>query len=405
VTLRLLSGTRQRLAAACLFFGLCSQAWADDPWQSGDIGTVGVAGSSSYDELADIYTIRGSGENIWDTADSFHYVYQTVEGDAELIAHLGSLENTSEWARAGLMVRQDKSVGSVWAMMCQTSLRGDQFEYRLTANAGCNQINTQNNGAPIWLRVVKDGNIVSGYDSTDGIHWTCRGAVRLPFNGPIMIGMAVCSHTKDSRCEATFDHITLNSGHSFSPPSPWVEQEVGATSIPGGTHWENNECNIFATGKDIRDNADSFHYLSQPLNGDGYIVARVEHILALDSGAKAGIMLRENNAAGSQQVSLLLTPDDGAYFLRRATLDAKGAALSFSAQGPLWLKLVRQGNTFTASVSIDGAVWKLIGKDEIPMDDPINVGLVLSPKNTNSLGEASFDHVTVGTGLPADASP
>jgi len=393
------------LAAACLFLALYSHARADDAWQSEDLGKVGIAGNSNYDDTTDIYTIRGSGQDIWDTADAFHYVYRTVEGDAELIAHLGSEENTSEWAKIGLMIRQDKSEGSVYAMMTQAPLRGGHFQYRTTANAGCNQTNTQNNGAPIWLRVVKDGNIVSGYDSPDGVNWTCRGAVRLPFNGPVMIGMAVCSNTGDSRCTATFDHVDLHSGLSFSPPSPWVDQEVGPTAIPGGTHWENDECNLFASGKEIWNQADSFHYLSQPLSGDGYVMVRVESILNTNSTAEAGIMFRENNASGSRHVSLLLTPGDGAYFLRRATHDTNGDALSFSALSPLWLKLIRQGNTFSASVSTNGVDWKLMGTDKVSMDDSISVGLVLSAKSTDRLGEVSFDHVKIGTGLPVDANP
>jgi len=38
-----------------------------EPWQNRDIGNVGAAGSCSY--ANGIFTVNGSGADIWDTAD------------------------------------------------------------------------------------------------------------------------------------------------------------------------------------------------------------------------------------------------------------------------------------------------------------------------------------------------
>src|SRR6185369_1057773 len=54
------------------------------PWTQGDVGAVGVAGSASVS--GGVTTVVGSGADIGSTADSFHYVYQTLTGDGTIIA-------------------------------------------------------------------------------------------------------------------------------------------------------------------------------------------------------------------------------------------------------------------------------------------------------------------------------
>ena len=54
--------------------------------KSDDVGkpsTIGP-GAASYDAAKKAYTIAGGGENMWATADHFHYVWKKVSGDAML---------------------------------------------------------------------------------------------------------------------------------------------------------------------------------------------------------------------------------------------------------------------------------------------------------------------------------
>jgi regulation of enolase protein 1 (concanavalin A-like superfamily) len=398
LNLRFFANAIRRLSALGLFVSLPFQAWA--AWTSSDIGEVTMRGNSQVESGGRALTIKGGGWDIWDTTDAFHYVYQSVSGDAELIAHLDSLDNTADWAKVGLMVRQDNNESSVFAMMVQSPIRGDGFISRAAPHATCSLSQYQNNGAPVWLKIVKDGTIVSGYDSSDGVNWTCRGAIRLPLDGPVEIGMADCSRTTDSLCAATFDHIALTSSTSFAPVSPWVDKDVGNTPIAGGSHCEKDELNLFATGHEIWDNADSFHFLARPFKGDGSISIRVANIMNTDPGAPAGIMFREDDSAGSRQVTLFLTPQDGLMFFRRKEKDINGLALGISAITPLWLKLTREGDVFSALISLDGATWKFVGKDTVPMNPSLEFGVVTSPSQLNRLGEASFDHLRVQMATP-----
>src|SRR5258705_10123697 len=73
---------------SALLFGFASSPGADAPtvgswhpvpapWQSADVGAVGVPGESAERFDGDFY-IAAAGSNIWGTADSLHFVYQAI---------------------------------------------------------------------------------------------------------------------------------------------------------------------------------------------------------------------------------------------------------------------------------------------------------------------------------------
>ena len=54
-----------------------------------DVGAVGVAGSASYSNGT--FTVSGSGDDVWGTADAFHYAYQSLSGDGQIVARVASV--------------------------------------------------------------------------------------------------------------------------------------------------------------------------------------------------------------------------------------------------------------------------------------------------------------------------
>ena len=74
------------------------------------------AGSAEYDSSDRSYTILGSGENMWATADAFRFVWTKVSGDMALaddIAFAGSSGDAHK--KAVLMVRQSLDGDSAYA--------------------------------------------------------------------------------------------------------------------------------------------------------------------------------------------------------------------------------------------------------------------------------------------------
>ena len=70
-------------------------------WTGTEVGSVGVAGTDSYNSNTGVYTIAGSGTDIGGTADACHFVYQTLAADGELEARVANVQNTSSTAKAG----------------------------------------------------------------------------------------------------------------------------------------------------------------------------------------------------------------------------------------------------------------------------------------------------------------
>ena len=187
-----------------------------------------------------------------------------------------------------------------------------------------------------------------------------------------------------------------------SLPKGWTDADIGDVGIPGATSFLRGQYNVIATGSDIWDVADSFHYASKPWSGDGQIIAHVVALQYTDPWAKAGIMFRETVAAGAKYAFMSFTGNGGSVFQSRAITDNFPASTDGPpAKMPDWLKLVRTGDIFTGYVSADGKTWTSVGTATIPMKKAINAGLALASHNNSVVNSTLFDNVSVTPADPA----
>jgi uncharacterized repeat protein (TIGR03806 family) len=181
-----------------------------------------------------------------------------------------------------------------------------------------------------------------------------------------------------------------------SLPPDWSHTDIGSVGFPGDASFLNGHFNLIASGGDIWDNADGFHFAYTPLDGDGQIVARVTSMQFTDPWAKAGAMLRENFSPGSKHALMAVTAGGGSAFQwRNAENNPSGNTDGPSCQTPYWVKLVRSGDTFTGYISADGENWQRVDSVTIPMNKKIYIGLALSAHNNSALNSALFDNVSV----------
>jgi hypothetical protein len=141
--------------------------------------------------------------------------------------------------------------------------------------------------------------------------------------------------------------------------------------------------------------ADGFHFASQTLSGDGQIIARLA-TMGAGAGVKVGVMMREALTGGSKHVLMAVVPGGHEQLLRRRTT---GGATSYvndvTRPVPVWLKLVRQGTTFTGSVSANGTSWTVVGSTTVSWGSSFFVGLAVASQNPTSRVTATFDNVSV----------
>jgi len=181
-------------------------SWSPLEMKHGDVGAPKMAGSASYDANRKVWTVTAGGSDIWGEKDEFHYVYQPLKGDGTMIVRVTSLgPNVSDWAKAGIMIRETLDAGSRNAMMLVSTLQGVSFQHRPVAG-GKNTHPKQTPGlrAPICLQLKRVGKSLTGYYYANGA-WTCQGCVSIPMKEEVYIGLAVTSHQTDDMVEAQFD--------------------------------------------------------------------------------------------------------------------------------------------------------------------------------------------------------
>lgn len=218
------------LAVACLFPVL---GFAAVPTSSRDIGSVAAAGSTSISN--GVYTVRASGEDIWDTHDEFRFVYGTLDRDGEITARIDSLSPTHPWTKAGVMIRETLSSSSRYAYMQVSPGDGGSFQRRLSTGgyAGLSGAGDQSLRAPYWVRVRRIGNVFTGYVSTDGLAWRQTGSsVTISMASTAYAGLALTSHLDGTLATAVFSNVSY--GPVGATPTPTNSPPVISGTPPTG---------------------------------------------------------------------------------------------------------------------------------------------------------------------------
>ncbi|MCY9695120.1 OmpL47-type beta-barrel domain-containing protein [Paenibacillus alginolyticus] len=179
------------------------------PFGDRDIGNVNPVGNASYNPDTGTFRVQGSGSDIWGTADAFHYVYQPWTGDGQIVARVSKVENGVAWTKPGVMIRGSLSDQSPYAMMAVTPANGVVFQDRLQSGAASTLTAGTKSAAPYWVKLVRVGNMISAYDSSDGISWSFikKEAINLPET--VYFGLAVTSHNTGKLVTAEFDNVNI----------------------------------------------------------------------------------------------------------------------------------------------------------------------------------------------------
>ena len=147
------------------------------------------------------------------------------------------------WSKAGIIIKQDLSQGSAYAAMMVTGSNGVRMQWNYTGDtpglSGAVSV-----ASPRWLRLTRDADTITGYDSTDGAHWTQVGAVHLAgLPSTVQAGLFAASpqyisvstgfgsgniNNAVTGATAVFDHV---SGSGAWPASTWTGGYIGGETL------------------------------------------------------------------------------------------------------------------------------------------------------------------------------
>ncbi len=124
--------------------------------------------------------------------DSFYFVRQPLTGNGSITVRVTSLRGLPNgptqgldmqsglvpWSKAGIIIKQDLRAGSAYAAMMVTGGNGVRMQWNYTGDTP-GLPGAVSAASPRWLRLTRDGDTITGYDSTGGTRWTRVGTVHL----------------------------------------------------------------------------------------------------------------------------------------------------------------------------------------------------------------------------------
>lgn len=364
------------------------------PWTSTDVGAPVLNGSATLSNGK--FTVDAAGVDIWGTSDQFHFVYQAVSGDVDIRARVDSLTPVNRGTKAGLMIRSSLAANALHGSAFVSVEKGSSFQRRIVAGGYTTTTPGPMVTAPRWLRLVRVGSVLTGYQSSDGTNWQVMGSDTVPVGATAYVGIAVSSVTASIRTTAVVSSVTVTPLTAPTVPSGQASTDVGAPAVRGSTSVTQGTYTVSGAGANIFNQSDEFHFAYQPISGDVDIKVRVASVERVRDWSKAGVMIRESLAANAAHASMFVSAAKGYAFQRRPQTNALTEhSEGGSGTAPGWLRLVRTGSLFEAFRSTDGVNWVSVGSDVIPMNDDVVIGLAVNSYDVSRAAKAVFDNLTI----------
>ena len=158
------------------------------------------------------------------------------------------------WAKAGIILEPDTRQGTDYAAVMVTGSHGVRMQFNYTHDSP-GLPGSAGPSSPRWLRLTRAGDVITGYDSADGGHWTVIGAARLAgLPRTVRIGLFVTSPVyftagatvgTPSVATARFDQV---SAHGDLPGRSWNGGAItgsGYYPLPSAPTWQQPSAGTF----------------------------------------------------------------------------------------------------------------------------------------------------------------
>jgi len=153
---------------------------------------VGNANGNHVIDGGQVTISVGSGD-VWGTTVNFYYLYRQLKGDGVITAKVESIVATdgvsapAAWAKVGVMFRESLDGPSIFSSMIQTYSNGRGMQGRdTTGGSAWGDSMTTGLTAPGWVKLMRNGDVLTGYHSEDGATWTTFGSHTTPMPRPLM---------------------------------------------------------------------------------------------------------------------------------------------------------------------------------------------------------------------------
>ena len=171
-----------------------------------------------FGRVGEELVIDANGVDIFTDNDQYGAIYdpnvQMKDGDTATVKVV-SQENTSDYAKAGLMVRNDITAAGESTGYSAVMTRPSTYEFEWDSNGDGNIDDATNTGEttyPCYLRLDRNGSTFTSYYSTDGNNWTEIGSSSLPRVAATQdVAMFSTSHSEGTLGRSDFTEFDVRS--------------------------------------------------------------------------------------------------------------------------------------------------------------------------------------------------
>jgi hypothetical protein len=191
-----------------------------------DFGAPDQPGSFTTDAAKGTITVVAGGNDIWGAADQGFFVFKEYTGDGSItMRFLQKLNHAiTTPAKSGPMMRATIDEDAVSAFL---PFQGDRFvdpHFRFETGGPTTNFEIENRGhapsptTPLWQRLERQGNRISGMISDDGKVWNSLVSVTMD-NMPqkVLAGLGACKHQASGDTPVTVVYDNFSIGADLSP--------------------------------------------------------------------------------------------------------------------------------------------------------------------------------------------
>lgn len=199
---------------------------------------------AAFGQSGDTFGISGAGADLYAGTDAYSAIYRPgAAGETATVqTEVSAQQAMSGYAKAGIIIRNDMAGSGTTpegVILFESPSGGIQLEWDDNGGTYINSVTPQNGTnpelLPVWLRLVRNGPVYTGYYSFDGTGWQEAGSATVPAQAAVQdAGMFVTSHAAGSPGQVTFSGFTVSASAAAPPEATAYPAAAPGNTLAGG---------------------------------------------------------------------------------------------------------------------------------------------------------------------------